>query len=43
MAAVGVIGLGVMGRPIARRLAERGHTVTGYGVTAQAPRGALAP
>ena len=36
MAAVGVIGLGVMGRPIARRLAERGHTVTAYDVDARA-------
>lgn len=38
MAAVGVIGLGVMGGPIARRIRERGHTVTGYDVSAEALR-----
>lgn len=38
MAAVGVIGVGVMGGPIARRIAERGHQVTAFDVNAEALR-----
>ncbi len=42
MAALGFIGLGAMGRRLARRLLEAGHTVTGYNRTADKAR-ALEP
>ena len=39
---VGVIGLGKMGLPIARRLAERGFAVIGYDVALAALKAAAA-
>lgn len=42
IAAVGVIGLGKMGDPIARHLAAKGFTVAGYDISAAAVKSAQA-
>ncbi|MDP9414204.1 MAG: NAD(P)-binding domain-containing protein, partial [Pseudomonadota bacterium] len=38
MARIGFIGLGVMGAPMARHLAEAGHTLVVYNRTAERAR-----
>ena len=40
ISSVGVIGLGKMGNPIARHLADQGFTVTGYDISADAVKAA---